>query len=40
MLKLGFDVWWVQLVMETVCIASYSVLINEEPKDTSIHLGV
>ena len=40
MLKLGFDVWWVQLVMETVCIASYSVLINGEPKDTSIHLGV
>ncbi|KAK9998306.1 hypothetical protein SO802_017909 [Lithocarpus litseifolius] len=32
MLKLGFDKHWVQLAMETVCIASYYVLINGEPK--------
>ena len=32
MIKLGFDVRWIQLAMETVCTASYSVLINGEPK--------
>lgn len=32
MLKLGIDVKWVHLSMETVTIASYSVLINGEPK--------
>lgn len=32
MVKLGFDVRWIQLAMETVCTASYSVLINGEPK--------
>ena len=32
MLKLGFDQHWVQLAMETVCTASYSMLINGEPK--------
>ena len=32
MLKLGIDDRWVRLAMETVCIASYSVLINGEPR--------
>ena len=32
MLKLGIDARWVCLAMETVIIASYSVLINGEPK--------
>ena len=32
MLKLGLDEKWVQLAMETVCTATYSVLINGEPK--------
>ena len=32
MLKLGLNEKWVQLAMETVCIATYSVLINGEPK--------
>ena len=32
MLKLGLDSKWVQVAMETVCTASYSVLINGEPK--------
>ena len=32
MLKLGLDEKWVQLAMETICIATYSVLINEESK--------
>ena len=32
MLKLGIDARWVKLAMETVCTASYSVLINGEPK--------
>ena len=32
MLKLGFDEQWVHLAMETVHIATYSVLINGEPK--------
>ena len=32
MVKLGFDPTWVQLAMETVTTASYSVLINGEPK--------
>ena len=32
MLKLGFDQHWVQLAMETVCTASYSLFINGEPK--------
>ena len=32
MLKVGLDSKWVQIAMETVCTASYSVLINEEPK--------
>ena len=31
MLKLGFDPKWVQLAMETITTASYSVLINGEP---------
>ena len=31
-LKLGIDDRWVRLAMETVCIASYSVLINGEPR--------
>ena len=32
MLKLGFDGRWVQLAMATVHTATYSVLINREPK--------
>ena len=32
MLKLGIDEHWVKLAMETVCTASYSVLINGEPR--------
>ena len=32
MQKLGFDEKWVQLAMEMVCTASYSILINGEPK--------
>ena len=32
MRKLGFDQRWVQVAMETVTTASYSVLINEEPR--------
>ena len=32
MIKLGFDGRWVNLAMETVCTASYSILINGEPK--------
>ena len=32
MIKLGFDVRWIQLAMEIACTASYSVLINGEPK--------
>ena len=32
MFKLGIDGRWVRLAMETVHIASYSVLINGEPK--------
>ena len=32
MLKLGLDSKWVQVAMETICTASYSVLINGEPK--------
>ena len=32
MLKLGLDEKWVNLTMETVCTATYSVLINGEPK--------
>lgn len=33
MMKLGFDERWVQLVMETVCTATYLILINREQKD-------
>ena len=36
MLKLGFDDRWVHLAMETVHTAMYSVLINGEPKGTSL----
>ena len=32
MLKMGFDHRWVHLAMETVATASYSILINGEPK--------
>ena len=32
MIKLGFDERWVALAMETVITASYSVLLNGEPK--------
>ena len=32
MLKLGLDEKWVKLAMETVCITTYSVPINEELK--------
>lgn len=32
MLKIGLPEQWVSLAMETVCTASYSVLINGEPK--------
>ena len=32
MVKLGFDPNWVHLAMETVTTASYSILINGEPK--------
>ena len=32
MLKLGIDAKWVHLSMEIVTTASYSVLINGEPK--------
>ena len=31
MLKLGLDEKWVQLAMETICTATYSVLISGEP---------
>ena len=31
MSKLGFDDTWIWLAMETVCTASYSILINGEP---------
>ena len=30
-IKLGFDPKWVQLAMETITTALYSVLINGEP---------
>ena len=40
MQKLGFDPRWVNLAMETVTTASYSVLINGEPKGGSLNLGV
>lgn len=30
-LRLGFDERWICLAMETVCTASYSMLINGEP---------
>ena len=33
MLKPGFDPKWVQLDMETITTASYSVLINREPRE-------
>ena len=32
MIKLGFDEKWVALAMETIITASYSVLLNGEPK--------
>ena len=32
MSKLGFDDTWIWLAMETVCTASYSILINGEPR--------
>ena len=32
MIKLGYDVRWIQLAMEIACTASYSVLINGEHK--------
>ena len=32
MLKLGFDPRWIQLAMETITIATYSILINGEPR--------
>ena len=32
MVKLGFDPNWVHLAMETVTMASYSILINGEPR--------
>ena len=32
MIKLGFDERWVALAMETIITASYSVLLNGEPK--------
>lgn len=32
MLKLGFDIQWVRLAMETVCTTSYSMLINGQPR--------
>ena len=32
MIKLGLDEKWVQLAMETICTATYLVLINGEPK--------
>ena len=32
MLKLGIDERWVRLAMETIHTASYSILINGEPK--------
>ena len=32
MLKLGLDRRWVDITMETITIASYSILINGEPK--------
>lgn len=32
MLKLGLDYRWVNMAMETITKASYSVLINREPK--------
>ena len=31
MTKLGFNDTWIRLAIETVCIASYSILINGEP---------
>ena len=30
--KMGFCQQWIQLVMNCICIASYSILVNEEPK--------
>ncbi|XP_075645853.1 uncharacterized protein LOC142617037 [Castanea sativa] len=33
MIRLGFDERWVELAMEIVRIATYSILINGEPKD-------
>ena len=32
MLKIGLDPRWVHMAMETISTASYSVLINGEPK--------
>ena len=32
MLKLRFDGRWVNLAMKTMCTASYSILIKEEPR--------
>ena len=32
LLRLGIDNQWVRLAMKTICIASYSVFINGEPK--------
>lgn len=32
MLKLGFDPRWIQLAMETITIATYSILINGKPR--------
>ena len=30
--KMGFCQQWIQLVMNCICTASYSILVNEEPK--------
>ena len=32
MIKIGLDERWVRLAMQTVCKASYSILVNGEPK--------
>ena len=32
MLKMGFPVKWLGMVMETIKIVSYSILINGEPQ--------
>lgn len=39
MIKLGFDPRWVHLAMKTISTASYSVLINGEPRSSITPTG-